>query len=208
MNGYMVLLPDLQYEIGNVKNSVITSLEKSINIAKTLAPIDDKNIGVVGLSFGGYETGLALTNSSYFKTGVAGVMVSDLVSFSLTNSEFDGMPNYRRTENQQLRMNRNLFEDVGNYRDNSPIFHLKNINTPVLIWTGVKDKNISHLQSQMFFLGMKRLQKKGVYLEYYNETHNVLLPSNQSDLNLKIWQWFDHYLKNKPPVDWIDPITN
>ncbi|KUG10651.1 alpha/beta hydrolase family protein [Elizabethkingia miricola] len=207
MNGYMVLLPDLQYEIGNVKNSVISSLEKSIDIAKTIAPIDDKNIGVVGLSFGGYETGLALTNSSYFKTGVAGVMVSDLVSFSLINSEFDGMPNYRRTENQQLRMSKNLFEDVGNYRDNSPIFHLKNIDTPVLIWTGVKDKNISHLQSQMFFLGMKRLQKKAVFLQYSNETHNVFLPSNQLDLNLKIWQWFDHYLKSKPPVDWIDPIT-
>jgi esterase/lipase len=208
MNGYMVLLPDLQYEISNVKNSVITSLEKSIDIAKTIAPIDDKNIGVVGLSFGGYETGLALTNSSYFKTGVAGVMVSDLVSFSLTNSEFDLMPNYRRSENQQLRMNRNLFEDDDKYRDNSPIYHLKNIDAPVLIWTGVEDKNISHLQSQMFFLGIKRLQKKAVFLEYSNETHNVLLPSNQLDLNLKIWQWFDYYLKNKSPSSWICPMAN
>ena len=207
MNGYIVLLPDLQYETANVKNSVITSLEKSIDTAKLLAPIDDSNIGVVGLSFGGFETGLVLTNSRYFKTGVAGVMISDMISHSLSYSEFNSMPNYRRTENQQLRMNTDIFENWNGYLENSPIYHMKNINAPVLIWTGSKDKNISPAQSQMFFLGMKRLQKKAAFLEYSNETHNVLLKSNQLDLNLKIWQWFDHYLKNKSPADWIEPLT-
>lgn len=207
MNGYIVLLPDLQYETGNVKNSIITSLEKSIDTAKSYAAIDSNKLGIVGLSFGGYETGLALSNSKYFKTGVAGVMVSDLISHALSYSEFNSMPNYRRTENQQLRMKNNVFDDWNNYLENSPIYHLKNVNIPVLIWTGSKDKNISAAQSKMFFLGMKRLQKKAVFLEYANETHNVFLPSNQLDLNIKIWQWFDHYLKNKSAASWISPVT-
>lgn len=207
MNGYIVLLPDLQHEIANVKNSVITSLEKSIDTAKSLASIDDKNIGVVGLSYGGYETGLAVTNSKYFKTGVAGVMISDLVFHAFSQSEVMSMPNYMRTETQQMRMKNNVFDSWNTYLDNSPVFHIKKIDVPVLLWSGLKDKNVPATQSKMFFLGMKRLQKKAVILEYANETHNVFSPPNQLDLNVKIWQWFEYYLKNKPPADWIDPIT-
>ncbi|SMP12386.1 alpha/beta hydrolase family protein [Chryseobacterium profundimaris] len=207
MNGYIILLPDLQYETGKIKDSIITSLEKSIDTARSIASVDEKNVGVLGLSFGGYETGLALTNSNYFKTGVAGVMVSDLVSLSLSYSEFDSMPNYRRTENQQIRMRDMLFENWNGYLENSPIYHMKNISIPVLVWTGSKDRNVNPFQSKMFFLGMKRLQKKAVFLEYLNETHNILLPSNQLDLNVKTWQWFDHYLKNRTPAEWIRPIT-
>ncbi|WDF45989.1 prolyl oligopeptidase family serine peptidase [Chryseobacterium sp. KACC 21268] len=207
MNGYIVLLPDLQHEIANVKNSVVTSLEKSIDTAKSLASVDDRNIGVVGLSYGGYETGLAVTNSKYFKTGVAGVMISDLVFHAFSQSEVMSMPNYMRTETHQMRMKNNVFDSWNTYLDNSPVFHIKKIDIPVLIWSGLKDKNVPATQSKMFFLGMKRLQKKAVILEYTNETHNVFSPPNQLDLNVKIWQWFEHYLKNKPPADWIDPIT-
>ena len=206
MNGYLVLLPDLQYETSHVKNSVIAALEKSIDTAKQLAPVDDKNIGVLGLSYGGYETGLALTNSNYFKTGVAGVMVADLVSKALSNSEFIAMPNYMRAENQQSRMNISVFDGWKLYLENSPVYYLKNINTPILIWTGIQDKNVSPAQSKMFFLGMKRLKKKAVILEYTHERHNIFSSQNQLDLDIKIWQWFDHYLKNKPAAAWIAPL--
>lgn len=206
MNGYIVLLPDLQYETGKLKESVITSLEKSIDTARSMASVDEKNIGVTGLSFGGYETGLALTSSNYFKTGVAGVMVSDLISTSLSYSDFDSMPNYRRTENQQIRMRDMLFENWNGYLENSPIYHMKNINVPILLWTGSKDRNVDPFQSKMFFVAMKRLQKKAVFLEYTNETHNVFLRANQLDLNVKTWQWFDHYLKNRKPAAWMNPI--
>lgn len=206
MNGYVVLLPDLQYETGNVKNSMLISLEKSIDSAKLLASVDDENIGVAGLSYGGYETGLALGNSKYFKTGVAGVMVSDLVSIALSNSEINTTPNYLRVENQQFRMNSNVFDDWNNYLENSPVYYLKNVDTPVLIWSGLKDKNVSSSQSKMFFLGLKRLKKKAVLLEYVNESHNILQPDNQLDLNVKMWQWFDYHLKNKSPASWINPI--
>ncbi|MCD9855769.1 prolyl oligopeptidase family serine peptidase [Epilithonimonas sp. JDS] len=205
MNGYMILLPDLQYNIGNVKNSVVTSLVKSIDTAKLFASIDEKNIGIIGLSYGGYETGLALTNSNYFKTGVAGVMISDLVSHALSQSENMAKPNYMRTENQQMRMKSNVLDDWKLYLENSPLYHLKNIEVPILLWSGLKDKNVSPAQTKAFFLGMKRQGKKAVLLEYNNEGHNVILPFGRLDLNVKIWQWFDYYLKNRTPADWIVP---
>lgn len=206
MNGYIVLLPDLQYETGNVKSSMLASLERSIDAAKLLASVDDKNIGIAGLSYGGYETGMALGNSKYFKTGVAGVMVSDLVSLTLSNSEMNTTPNYMRVENQQFRMNSNVFDDWKNYWEHSPVYYLKSVEAPILIWSGLKDHNVSPSQSKMFFLGMKRLKKKAVLLEYVNESHNILQPGNQLDLNVKMWQWFDYHLKNKSPAAWINPV--
>ncbi|SHM23825.1 Dipeptidyl aminopeptidase/acylaminoacyl peptidase [Chryseobacterium carnipullorum] len=207
LNGYIVLLPDLQYDISNIKNSIISSLEMSIDSAQELASVDKKNIGVLGLSFGGYETGLALGNSSYFKTGVAGVMVSDLVTRTLSQSEVMSEPNYLRVESRQYRMKNQLFDSWKNYQEYSPIYYLKNVKVPVLIWTGLKDRNVSPEQSKMFFLGMKRLQKKSVLLEYFNETHTINSKENQRDLNVRIWQWFDYYLKNQPLADWLRPIT-
>jgi len=104
LNGYIVLFPDLQYDISNIKNSIIMSLEKSIDSAQGLASVDKDNIGVLGLSFGGYETGIALGNSNYFKTGVAGVMASDLISRTLSQSGIMSEPNYLRVESKQYRM--------------------------------------------------------------------------------------------------------
>jgi len=207
LNGYFVLLPDLQYDIANIQNSVVESLEKSIDAALSLGSIDEKNVGILGLSYGGYETGLALTGSNYFKTGVAGVMVSDLVSNALSNSEIASEPNYRRVESKQFRMKNSLFENWNGYLENSPIYHLKNVNAPLLIWTGSKDTNVSPAQSKMFFLGIKRLQKKAVLLEYANESHTLDSEKNQLDLNIRIWQWFDYHLKKKKGADWIIPVT-
>lgn len=208
MNGYIVLLPDLQYETANFKNSMITSLEKSIDAAKLIAPIDEKNIGILGLSHGGYETGLALTNSNYFKTGIAGVGVFNLVLKALSNSEITPSPNYWRTENQQSLMRDNVFDNWSNYLENSPIYHLKKLESPMLIWVGSKDPNVSPAHSKMFFLGVKRLRKKAVLLEYVNETHTIGSKPNQLDLNVKISQWFDYYLKGKTPAEWISPVIN
>lgn len=207
LNGYFVLLTDLQFDLKNVKLGMIESLEKSIDTASSMVSIDQKNMGVFGLSQGAYETGLVLGNSNYFKTGVVGVMIADLVSFALSNTRIKYEPNYLRVENQQGRMRVSLFDDWDNYLQNSPIYHLKNVNSPVLIWTGSKDPNIPPAQSKMFFLGMKRLQKNAVLLEYTKETHTVSSRKNQLDLNSKIFDWFEYYLKNKQPAKWMLPLT-
>jgi hypothetical protein len=206
LNGYFVLLPDLQYDQKNIKDGIISSLQSSIDAAKLMGSIDEKNIGVLGISYGGYETGLALGNSKYFKTGVAGVMVSDLVSVALSNTDIMKEPNYMRVENQQFRMKESLFENWENYLDNSPIYHLNKVSTPVLIWTGLKDSNINPTQSKSYFLGMKRLQKHSILLEYVNETHNLDIQKNRLDANLKIFEWFQYYLKDEKPARWILPL--
>lgn len=204
--GYFVLLPELQYEIGNVPQRMIASLEGSVKKAFSEANIDRDNVGVIGMSFGGYEAGLALSNSKLFKTGSIGVMMSDLVSMSLSQAPILLEPNFDRIENDQISMNVSLFDDWQRYRIQSPVYHLPNVTVPALLWTGSLDDNVSPAQTKEYFFGLKRLRKKAVMLEYPLDGHAMISKESRQDLSVRIWQWMEHFLKGRPAADWIAPL--
>lgn len=203
---YFVLLPDLEYEIGNVRKKYIESLESCVKHSLTLANIDKQNIAVIGVSYGGYGAGIAISGSKLFKTGIIGSMISDLPSMALSQTELVRNPNYQRTETYQMRMNESLFENYNNYLEQSPLFHLPNVSVPLLVWYGTNDNNIPTQQTEAYFYGLKRLSKKAVLLEYESEGHTILNPVYKEDINIRIWQWMEYFLKNKPPAEWIKPL--
>ncbi|WP_131667098.1 alpha/beta hydrolase family protein [Chryseobacterium taiwanense] len=162
-----------------------------------------------GHSFGGYETAFLMTQNKWFTTGIAGAGFVDLPRQAMSYHKFSYLnyvPDYARIESQQNRMIKSLFENYQGYLDNSPIYHLKKLSKPILLWAGKDDDNIHIDQSRSFFIGMKRLGKKGILLEYANEKHNLRSQENQLDLNVKAWQWMDFYLKSNKPSEWIRPM--
>ena len=100
----------------------------------------------------------------------------------------------------------NLFKDYQGYLDNSPLYHLPKMTKPILMWLGQNDTNVNPDQSRAFFIGLKRLGKKGILIEYPKEGHSMNLKGNQYDLNLKGWQWMDYHLKDNQPAEWIKPM--
>ena len=170
------------------------------------ANIDRDNVGVIGMSFGGYEAGLALSNSKLFKTGSIGVMMSDLVSMSLSQAPILLEPNYDRMENDQISMNVSLFDDWQRYRIQSPVYQLPNVTVPALLWTGSLDDNVSPAQTKEYFFGLKRLRKKAVMLEYPLDGHAMISKESRQDLSVRMWQWMEHFLKGRPAADWIAPL--
>lgn len=204
--GYFVLLPQLQYEQNKVADRFIESLTASVKESFKHANIDSSNVAVIGMSFGGYEAGLAMSNSSLFKTGSLGVMISDLIPYSFSYTNMFPEPNYIRSETQQHSITTSPFDDWNLYNNYSPLYHLKKMKQPVMIWFGGKDKNVPPAQSIAYFIGLKRLGKAGVLLEYPDEQHHIVNRENRLDLSVRIWQWMEYFLKNKPPADWIRPI--
>lgn len=204
--GYFVLLPQLQYEQNKVADRFIESLTASVKQSFRHANIDRDNVAVIGMSFGGYEAGLAMSNTSLFKTGSLGVMISDLIPYSFSYTNMFPEPNYIRAETQQHSIAASPFDDWNLYNNYSPLYHLKKVKQPVMIWFGGKDKNVPPAQSIAYFIGLKRLGKAGVLLEYPDEQHHIVKRENRQDLSVRIWQWMEYFLKNKPPADWIKPI--
>jgi len=204
--GYFILLPQLQYTANEVPERFIESLKAVVAKSLSCANIDRGRLAVVGVSFGGYESGLAMSNTSLFKTGIMGSMISDLIPYSLSYTNMFPQPNYIRAETQQHSITGSAFDNWERYNTYSPLYHLPKVKEPILIWYGAKDKNIPPAQSVSYFLGLKRLSKPAVLLEYPNEQHQITNQENQLDINVRNWQWMECFLKDKPPADWIWPI--
>ena len=138
-----------------------------------------------------------------FAAAVSGAGVSDNIrGYFTVNSEFNNAEIWR-FENQQYRMNGSFYEDKESYLRNSPVFNADKVNTPILIWTGKNDNNVKPEQSTAFFLALRRLNKKSIMLQYPNEGHTLLSLNAQEDLNSKVMEWFDYYLKGEYPKEWL-----
>ncbi|MFH7001182.1 prolyl oligopeptidase family serine peptidase [Flavobacterium plurextorum] len=202
-NGYFVLLPDIIYEYGNLKESVTKSLLSAVDAAVAKGDIEADRIGLIGHSFGGYETGLVITQTDRFAAAVAGAACTDLISTYLDVGISFGRPAFFRTENHQLRIGRSLFEDMPAYIQNSPVLLADKINTPLLGWTGEDDRQVNSMQSMEFYLAFRRLNKPHTLLIYPHEGHEIRKRENQIDLSRRVMEWFDHYLKNDRNMEWM-----
>ncbi|KAF2334583.1 S9 family peptidase [Flavobacterium nitrogenifigens] len=203
-NGYFVLYPDMVYDYGNLAESVTKSVLSAVDEVIKKGDVDSSRVGLIGHSFGGYETDLIITQTSRFATAVAGSAWTDLVSSYLYVSGSRRQPDFYRAEENQLRIGKSLFEDMHSYLKNSPVLLAPNVETPLLGWVGENDRHIHSLQSMEFYLAMRRLEKEHTLLVYPNEGHEMGTEENAEDLNVRILQWFNRYLKNGKHQDWMN----
>lgn len=202
-NGYFVFFPDILYEIGNLGHAAVDCTVAGTKAVLDLGLIHEDKVGLIGHSFGGYETDFIITQTNIFATAVAGAAVTDMRSFYLTYSKDTGMPDMWRFEHQQWRMGKSYFEDKKGYENNAPLNYVENITTPLLSWAGNNDGNIDWKQSVDFYLALRRLKKPHVLLLYDGESHSLLKSENQIDLSERIRQWFAYFLKEEIKIDWI-----
>ncbi len=207
-NGYFVLIPDLAYKVNDSQRTAIKSIENLMSNIKSIPQIDSKHIGLIGQSFGGYEAALFMGTTNLFATATIGVPVIDIPRKYLTQYKFDrsSYSDYAREERQQTRMNSSLFDNWQGYLEASPIYHVKKVQKPILLWGGDLDNNVLPEQVRSYFYGLTRVRKKAVYLNYLDEGHSISKKVNRLDLNYKIWQWMEYFLKGNSAADWIQPM--
>ncbi|UFH46654.1 prolyl oligopeptidase family serine peptidase [Flavobacterium galactosidilyticum] len=203
--GYFVLSPDISYTLGNPGISATDCVTAATKAALAIASINPKKIGLIGHSFGGYETNFIITQTNIFAAAVAGAAWTDLTSAYLYPGLNIGKPDPWRFEYHQLRMKKSLFEDPDSYNRNSPVLHATNIITPLLGWNGAKDIQVPYYQSTELYVALRRLQKRHILLVYPEEAHDLDNPMNQKDLTHRIEDWFAYYLKNEKLAAWMLP---
>lgn len=199
--GYFVFLPDIEYTIGKPGISAADCIISGTNAALDSAPVAPDKIGLMGQSFGGYQTLFTVTQTELFATAIAGASITDFTSdyFNIEGT----IHRFFQYESSQLRMGRSLFEDYQGYLENSPIYFARNIGVPILLFTGGKDYHVHYTQTMAFHFAMKRLNKRCTMLIYPEEAHAFVNMENRMDLTTKVHQWFDHYLKGGEYKDWM-----
>lgn len=201
--GYFVLLPDIEYKIGEVGSSALACVEASVHAVLKKGDVDDRKIGIIGHSFGGFETDYIITKSKLFACAVAGAAITNSVSWYLSVAYNTNQPNAARLESGQTRMEKSLYEDMDIYLKNSPVLLAANVNTPLLSWTGLRDLQVNTTQTFEFYMALRRLGKRHIMLGYPDEEHGIEGKEHDKDLTTRIEAWFDYYLKNIPAPDWM-----
>ncbi|GEM52733.1 hypothetical protein EB1_25230 [Empedobacter brevis NBRC 14943 = ATCC 43319] len=194
-NGYFIFLPDLTYKIGQPGVSATASLQLAINEALKNTFIDKEKLGLIGHSWGGYETSFIVTQTDLFAAAVSGAAANDLISKYHDVAWSMRTEQMWRFENQQYRMGDSFYKIKEKYYRNSPLHQVENIKTPLLLWTGDKDDNVNWTQSVYMYNALKRLNKPGKLLLFNNEGHFIFDKKKQQILSTEIFEWFNRYLK-------------
>jgi len=80
------------------------------------------------------------------------------------------------------------------YVENSPIYALHQIETPLIIMAGSDDGGIVPFSDQVF-VGLKRLNKDVTYLRYRNESHALVGYANLVDYWSRVIAFLEEKLK-------------
>jgi dipeptidyl aminopeptidase/acylaminoacyl peptidase len=201
--GYFVLQPDIVYRDRNPGLSAVEALEPAVQTVLATGMVDPERVGLTGHSWGGYQTAFTVTQTDIFSAAVAGAPLTNLVSMYLSVYWNSGSTDARIFEISQGRMEVPFWEDLESYVANSPVFHVENMNTPLLVAHGDEDGAVDFNQGVEYYNAARRAGKDFVLLVYEGENHGNRQKANQIDYHNRIVEWFGHYLKGEPAPEWI-----
>ena len=202
--GYFVLIPDIRYtHPGRPAKSAYNCIVSGTEFVMRNFPIDSLKIGLQGQSWGGYQTAQLITMTKRYAAAMAGAPVSNMFSAYGGIRWGSGLNRQFQYESQQSRIGKTIWEAPELYNENSPLFHLPNVYTPLLIMHNDEDGAVPWYQGIELYNGMRRLQKPCWLLNYNGEDHNLTRLANKYDLSIRMRQFFDHYLKNAPMPIWM-----
>jgi dipeptidyl aminopeptidase/acylaminoacyl peptidase len=200
-HGYLVLLTDIHYKIGEPGESIYKSVIGAAQYLSRRRYVDKSHIAIQGHSFGGYETNYLTTHSKLFAAAVSSSGVSNLIS-AYGNIWPSGASEQEYIETRSFRLATTPWQRPDLYVKNSPIFNVGQVVTPILMVHNKMDQNVHFEEGLQFFTALRRAGKRVWMLEYDNGGHG-LYRYDYKDYLLRMTQFFDHYLKGSPPPKWM-----
>lgn len=201
-NGYAVLMPDIKYKLNDPGMSAVACVVPAVKAAIATGIVDEKNVAIHGHSWGGYQTAFLITQTDIFKAAVAGAPLTNMISMYSLIYWNSGSSNQSIFESSQGRLTTGYWDNWEAYTRNSPIFHIKKVNTPLIIMHNDKDGAVDYTQGVEYYNGLRRLNKPVVMLTYNGENHGLMKEVNKKDYAVRMMEYFDHYLKGKTAPDW------
>jgi dipeptidyl aminopeptidase/acylaminoacyl peptidase len=157
-----------------------------VDAAEKVAPIDDAKLGLYGRSYGGFMSMWTVTRSQRFKVAAAGAGVSDWVAYYGQNGIDQWMIPY---------FGASAYDDPATYDRMSPIRYIKSAHTPMFLYVGERDVECPAEQTREYWHALREFNVPTSLVIYADEGHHLVKPENVADLNRRLVNWFDRYLK-------------
>lgn len=190
---------------GDLAGAEFDDIVDGVNYLIEQGIADSARVGVTGGSYGGYASAWMSTYYSHrFAASVMFVGISNNISMW---GESD-IPE----ELYLVHARKRLWNDWDWFLRRSPIYHVENAQTPILIMHGAEDTRVHPSQSLELYRHLKvRKPHLPARLVFYpGEGHGNSHASSKLDYSYRMLRWFDVYLMTgdasaeKP--NWIAPV--
>jgi dienelactone hydrolase len=161
--GYVVITPDYRGSTGHGEtwhmaidyggNEVVDAMS-AFEYLKTLSYVDTARVGMMGWSHGGFIAALNATKpGTVLKAAAAIVPVTNLV-FRLS---YKG-PSYQRDYAAESTIRGLPFEKPDEYIKRSPLYHVENLNIPLLVHVATNDQDVNYVEDQQLVWKLRALK--------------------------------------------------
>jgi len=176
---------------GDLAGAEFDDIVEGVNHLIETGLVDGEKVGVTGGSYGGYATAWMSTRySDRFAAGVMSVGISNNISKWGTSD----IPE----ELYHVHARKRIWDDYQGYLERSPIYHVDNAKTPLLIMHGKEDTRVDPGQSYELYRHIKTRTETPVRLVLYpGEGHGNRNATARFDFNLRMMRWFNQYLKGE-----------
>ena len=151
--------------------------------------VDDKKIGCIGASYGGYMTMYLQTQTDIFAAAVSHAGISSI-------SSYWGEGYWGYTYSSGASAYSYPWNNPDLYVKQSPLFNAEKINTPLLLLHGTVDTNVPIGESMQMYTALKVLGKPVEFIQVKGENHGIRDFKKRIEWNNSIYAWFAKWLKN------------
>lgn len=165
-------------------------LMAAVDLAARRPDVDAERLGVAGGSYGGYMTNWIVGHTDRFKAAITMRCLSNFVSFYGTS---DIGPWFAEREVQGTPQT-----EIERYWQRSPLAHVAQVKTPILILHGEQDLRCPQEQAEQWFVALRRLGKTAEFVRFPEEGHEMSRsgrPDRRVERLNRIVAWFDRWLK-------------
>ncbi|MDQ6886668.1 MAG: prolyl oligopeptidase family serine peptidase [Gemmatimonadota bacterium] len=203
-NDYLVFEPDIVYTVGYPGQSAYKSIVPGVQMLIDSGFVDARKIGLQGQSWGGYQTAFLITQTNMFAAAMAGAPVANMTSAYGGIRWQSGLARAFQYEHTQSRIGGSIWQFPLRYLENSPLFFVDRVRTPLLIMSNDGDGSVPWYQGIELFVAMRRFGKEVYLIDYNGDEHNPTKRANQLDIAMRMQQFFDHHLKGAPAPAWME----
>ena len=197
--GYAVFFPDIVLNQGTTMRDLAKSIIPGVDKVVEMGIADNDRIGVIGHSWGGYTALSLIVQTPRFKAAVMRGGYGNLIGM-YGDMESNGSARAQmlyEADFGNLGMGGTPWQFRDRYIENSPVFYLDKVETPLLIIHGGAERTVQVHNANEIFVDLRRLGKTVIYAHYDGEQHTEGLwgYANQVDYVNRVIAWFDKWLK-------------
>lgn len=164
-------------------------IEGTRQFCREHAFVNDKKIGCIGASYGGFMTQYLQTKTDLFAAAVSHAGISDHTSYW-----GEGYWGYSYSEVSMA--NSYPWSDPELFVKQSPLFNANKIHTPLLFLHGDSDTNVPVGESIQMFTALKLLGRETAFVAVTEQDHHIVDYDKRIRWQNTIFAWFAKWLQD------------